>query len=124
MKGKSFKWIVGYLVLVVCALGVVAGLVIKVDPFFHYHKPMVDTYYYHIVNERSQNDGIVKQFDYDAVITGTSMTENFKTSEMDEIFGVHSIKVPFSGGTYKEINDNLARAYVRWIHMHFSGKRI
>lgn len=35
------------------------------------------------------------------------MTENFKTSEMNEIFGVNSIKVPYSGATYKELNDNL-----------------
>ena len=58
-------------------------------------------------NERSQNNGISNHFNYDALITGTSMTENFKCSEMDSIFGTNSIKVPFSGGTYKEINDNV-----------------
>ena len=105
MKAKT--WIVGWLILVLTALSLIAGLVYKIDPYFHYHKPNTDNYYYILNNQRSQNNGISKHFDYDALITGTSMTENFKTSEMDEIFGTNSIKVSYSGGSYKEINDNL-----------------
>lgn len=76
----------------------------------HYHAPDTEKYYYSLDNERSQNNGIIKHFDYDALITGTSMTENFRTSEFDDIFDVKSIKVAYSGGTYKEINDNIAVA--------------
>ena len=68
-------------------------------------------YEYPINNERYQNDGITRNFEYDGIITGTSMTENFKTTEADSIFHASFIKVPFSGGWYKEINDNLKRAY-------------
>lgn len=107
---KPKVWIIGYLVLVIGALTVAGARVVKVDPFFHYHKPLTDVYYYTLNNQRSQNDGIIKYFEYDALITGSSMTENFKTSEMDAIFGTNSIKVPFSGATYKEINDNLISA--------------
>lgn len=104
---KARNWTTGWLVLVVTTLLVIGVGVINVDPYFHYHKPYITNYYYVLDNQRSQNDGIVKHFDYNAIITGTSMTENFKTSEMDALFGVNSIKVPFSGGSYKEINDNL-----------------
>lgn len=107
MKIQSKLWIIGYLILVVGTLTVVGFKVVKVDPFFHYHKPDTDGYYYVLNNQRSQNDGIIKHFDYNALITGTSMTENFKTSEMDNVFGTKSIKVSYSGGTYKEINDSL-----------------
>lgn len=110
MSSKSKVWIVGYLILVIGALTVVGQRVVKVDPFFHYHAPYTNAYYYDLDNERSQNDGIVKNFEYDALITGTSMTQNFKTSEMDEIFGTNSIKVPFPGGSYKEVNDNIKTA--------------
>lgn len=79
-------------------------------PFFHYHKPNTERYYYMLNNERSQNDGISKHFDYDALITETSMAQNFIASEMDKIFGTNSIKVCYSGGSYKEINDNLVVA--------------
>ena len=78
--------------------------VILIDPYFHYHKPLC-FFNYKISNQRYINDGIIKHFNYDAIITGTSMTENFKTSQFDEIFKTISIKVPFSGGSYKEIND-------------------
>lgn len=103
-------WIILYIMFVLMALGTVGKWVVRIDPFFHYHKPLIDRYSYDLNNQRSQNDGISKHFDYDALITGTSMTENFKTSELDEIFGTHSIKVPYSGSTYKEINDNVANA--------------
>lgn len=103
------KWGISLLVLVgICLIGV-GAVVAGIDPFFHYHKPL-SFLSYPLNNERYQNDGIVKHFDYDAVITGTSMTMNFKASELDELFGVHSVKVPFPGAMYKEINDNLEKA--------------
>lgn len=110
MKHWSKKWIIGYLILVIGTLSLAGYSVVKVDPFFHYHKPNTDRYYYYLDNPRSQNDGIIKHFEYDAIIIGTSMTENFKTTEMDALFGTHSIKVPYPGASYKEINDNLVNA--------------
>lgn len=55
--------------------------------------------------QRYMNDGIVKNFEYDSIITGTSMMENFRSSQFDNLFNSKSIKVPFSGGSYKEINN-------------------
>lgn len=106
------KWFVGIIVFViVCLLGF-ASIIVIIDPYFHYHKPIDGVaYVLNRDNERFQNDGIVRYFDYDTIITGTSMTENFKTSECDELFDAKSIKVPFAGGTYKEVNDNLLRAF-------------
>ena len=110
-KISAKKWMKIYLCFQGGLLGIIATIVIMLDPFFHYHKPLKSFYY--TLDSLIQvylNDGIVKQFDYDAIITGTSMTENFRTTEVDEIFSVNSIKVPFSGGCFKEINDNLERA--------------
>ena len=88
-----------------------AMMIVIIDPFFHYHKPFSFlSYKLESKYERYINNGIVKNFDYDAVITGTSMTENFKSSQFDKLFNVNSIKVPFSGGSYKEINDNVETA--------------
>jgi len=88
----------------------VGGVIIYIDPFFHYHKPN-NKFYYTLSNQRYQNNGVLKHFDYDAIITGTSMTENFKTTELDKLFGVKSIKVSYSGGSFKEINDAIKVAY-------------
>ena len=108
---NSKKWLFVNLILTVLLLAFCAYKVIDVDPFFHYHKPLTDKYYYTLTNQRSINDGIVKHFDFDAIITGTSMTENFKSSEVDELFGVNSVKVPFSGATFKETADLINAAY-------------
>lgn len=110
MNAKKFNVIV--LVCVIAGMGLFALPTIIIDPYFHYHAPL-SSLYYPIDNERYQNNGITKNFSYDAMITGTSMVENFKTSEFDEIFGVNSIKVPYSGGTYKEINKNILIALDR-----------
>lgn len=104
---KSKILLMEWIAVVTTCLCICAIFVYKIDPYFHYRKPDTKEYFYRLNNPRSQNDGISKHFDYDAMITGTSMVENFKTSEFDEIFGVRSIKVPYSGATYKEINDNL-----------------
>ncbi len=110
MKSRSIIYIMEFLLCVSCILGAMGICVLRVDPFIHYHKPLTNAYFYPLDNQRSQNDGILKHFEYDALITGTSMTENFKTSELDELFGVNSIKIPYSGASYKEINDSLIRA--------------
>lgn len=113
MKNKSKWYLVEFFVITVVVLAVIGKYVVEVDPVFHYHKPDTEKYYYKLDNQRSQNDGISKQFDYNMLITGTSMTENFKTSEAEELWaseGAKVIKVPYSGGSYKEIDDNLQRA--------------
>ena len=106
---KKF-WVIGFLVIVITALAVVAYEVITVDPFFHYHAPDIDAYFYPLNNQRSQNDGISRHFDYEGLITGTSMTENFKTSEAEALFDFRFIKVPYAGATYNEINYSLTAA--------------
>lgn len=108
MTGK--KWVRVFLILflsTICAIALVVGFV---DPFFHYGPPK-KYFYYRLYDQRSQNDGITRFFDYDSIVTGTSMAENFKTSLFDELFSANAIKVTYAGATYKELNDNLKVAY-------------
>ena len=86
MKRKAVLWVLGFSVLVVAVLVFVAVLTVYVDPFFQYHEPRTDEFYYSLDNQRSQSDGIVKHFDYQGIITGTSMTENFRTTEAYGLF--------------------------------------
>lgn len=107
---KAKEWILIWSVSVLTALSIAGFQVYKIDPFFHYHKPLLNHYFYPLNNQRSQNDGIIKNFEYNSLITGTSLTENFRTTEADKLFGRNFIKVPFSGASYKEINDNITVA--------------
>lgn len=106
---KNKKWCLLFLFEFVFLLTILGSMTIIIDPFFHYHKPL-SFLQYPINNQRYQNDGIVRHFDYDAIITGTSMADNFKTTEMDRLFDCNSIKVTFTGGAYKELNQNLEKA--------------
>lgn len=107
MKEKNFCAIVFGCVML--GLLMFATPIIVVDPYFHYHAPLKNLFYT-INNERYQNNGISRHFEYNALITGTSMTENFRTSELDELFDVKSVKVPYNGGRYKEISKNMVAA--------------
>ncbi len=107
---QAGQWLRLFLILMLALLVLIGGSVAVLDPFFHYHAPL-DGFYYTLGDQRAQNDGITKHFSYDAMITGTSMSENFMTSQFDELFQVQSVKMPYPGATYKEINDNLKVAY-------------
>ena len=102
------KFVIISLSSVLLILFIISITIIIIDPFFHYRNP--NQYNYVLNQEWYQNDGIVKHFNYDAIITGTSMTENFKTSEFDELWNTKSIKVAYAGAMFKEINDLLVTA--------------
>jgi hypothetical protein len=106
----------------------VAGVNIVIDPFLHYHRPL-SWLEYPLKDERYQNDGILRNFTYDAVITGTSMAQNFKPSEFDELWGAASVKVCYSGASYREIDENVRRALnynenIRYIVRSLDGSRL
>lgn len=97
-----------YLIWILCIAFllcfVVALLNYIVDPYFHYHKPYTN---YRLADERYINDGIARNFDYDAIIIGNSLSENFKCSQYDALFDVKSVKLPYSGSGVKELWDAL-----------------
>ena len=79
------KWFKIFIIEIGFVFVIIAACNIIIDPFFHYHKPLSGLFYV-LDNQRYQNNGIVRHFDYNAIITGSSMTENFKTSEFNNIF--------------------------------------
>lgn len=106
---SSKKWLIIFFVILATFILLAGMLVVIVDPYFHYHAPL-SFLEYSIDIERYMNNGIVKNFEYDAIITGTSHNENFKASEFDNLFNCNSVKVPLSGGEYKEIAEQLTIA--------------
>lgn len=109
---EAKKWFIKCMTALGAALFLTAAVVIIVDPYFHYHRPF-SFLSYRLYEERYINDGISRHFDFDALITGTSMAQNFKPSQMDALFGTNSVKETFSGAGYQEISENLGRALSR-----------
>lgn len=99
----------------------IAALIVIMDPYFHYHKPF-GWQKYGWWQERYINDGILKNFDYNAIIAGNSMVENFKVSEFNELFGTETVKVPYSGASFEEVGGGILQGlstgrnvkYVLW----------
>lgn len=80
------KWAVSFVVLYMAVMLVIGGLVVLIDPYFHFHAP-IEGLSYCLEDVFYINDGVSKHFQYNAMITGTSMTRDFKTQEADELFG-------------------------------------
>ena len=119
---KSFdsrKWL-GFVIGSTAVILMICGVCVFIlDPFFHYREPANDLIYGTIVRNDSgegyMNSGIVRNFDFNAVIAGSSMVENFKTSEFDNLFcggGIKAVKLPQSGGSFKEVNTICSRAFM------------
>lgn len=103
------KWGICALLLLAVLIGGTALITIIVDPYFHYHAPL-DGIHYRLYEQRYINDGITRHFEYDAIVIGNSLSENVKTSQVDELFECNSIKLPYSGAGYKELWESLERA--------------
>lgn len=97
MKRKT--WAILTLFLLLSAFTLLSAVVIFVDPFQIYR--LADAYIPPIDNTTQvySNAGIARNYDYDSAIVGTSVTENFRPSQMDELLGGQFIKLCTSAGT-------------------------
>lgn len=93
---KSKKWCIGSIASIIVILAVIAITVFIIDPFFNFRQPS-DNMSYLLKDRAYQNPGIVRNFEYDTLITGSSMTMNFKPSYFEEVLGVNAVKVPHNG---------------------------
>lgn len=98
---NSKKWIKVFLLLSFLGVGFVGGVNYLVDPYQQYR---VKTFYpIWFANERYQNGGFAKNFEYDSVILGTSMTENFTINEVEKELNLNKVlKLCVSGGSARE----------------------
>lgn|GEM_PF-325128 len=71
-----------------------------VDPLQHYHKSWYKPYY--SSEERYQNAGLARNYEYDTIILGTSMTENFLPSVVGKALGGHVMKLSLRGSLMPE----------------------
>lgn len=103
------KWVGGVLGALALCLCATMALVATVDPFFHYHAPF-EGLSWQLYNEYYQNSGIVRNFEYDTLVTGSSMSENIKTSWVEELYGGRAVKACFEGATTKNLHQLMTLA--------------
>jgi len=97
MKKKT--WSLLTLGALLAGFALLSAVVILIDPFqiyrpaAHYLPPIDNT------TQVYSNAGIVRSYEYDSAIVGTSVTENFSPALMDELLGGRFIKLCSSAGT-------------------------
>ena len=81
---------------VLVLLGTCIAAVAIVDPFFVYHAPR-QGFPYVIDNQLTQNPGMARHMEYDAFLTGSSMTFNFDMRDFERETGLNTLKLSYAG---------------------------
>lgn len=96
------NFILKFAILAVALLLLVATVVVIFDPFFHYHKPL--PFLKAVLWEKEyQVPGTLDHFDYDAVIAGSSVAENYNNHWFDSRFDCTSVKAIRSYGATADL---------------------
>lgn len=132
-KMQPKRWLAGFLGIFLAGLAGCIALVIWVDPFFQYHKPLA-WFPYLVDNQVNQNPGLAKHMDYDGILIGSSMTASFNTDWFEELMGMKTQKLSYNGSYPKDLS-NIMQLYLtqrairsrlctwRWISPHFQQIR-
>ena len=96
MLKKARSWVLLTMTLLLVGMVLCMSAVYLVDPFEHYRESAILPLY---DQESYNNPGIARNYDYDAVILGTSMVEMSHPSVIDACFGVRSVKLPMRGSS-------------------------
>lgn len=94
------RWAIGTASIFILVTLSLSLLVYAVDPLQYFHKSSKSVHY---TQERFQNPGFIKNYDYDTIIVGSSMTQNFLPSEVNQVFNGKTIKLSIAGSSSKEL---------------------
>jgi hypothetical protein len=103
-KMQPKRWLGGFLGIFLAGLAGCMALVIWVDPFFQYHKPLA-WFPYLVDNQVNQNPGLAKHMDYDGILIGSSMTASFNTDWFEELMGMKTQKLSYNGSYPKDLSN-------------------
>ena len=110
MKEKS--WVIIFGAICISLLLFIGGLNVVIDPFLHFHAPLSGLEY-PLKDERYVNDGLQRQMEYQILVTGTSMSQNFYASTVEGLWQKKCIKTAYSGASLHELSEYIERAIDR-----------
>ena len=103
------KWNFSVICMILLCLFAIAFFNGIIDPFFHYRAGL-EGLEYPLTEERYINDGMQRHYDYDVLITGTSMSWNFLPSVAEEKLGGRVLKTAYSGAYFHELSESMEQA--------------
>lgn len=108
-KKSALRYLAG---LILLFLFLAAAIVVVFDPFYQYHKPWFGLKA--VLNDRdNQVVGTIRTFDYDSVLLGSSVAENYDSSFLDASFDCTTLKVIRASGSTADLLYYLDKAHRR-----------
>ena len=104
------KFIRNFFIRMLILLLAAIAVVVVFDPFYQYHKPLPGLKAV-LTDKEYQCIGTLRNFDYDALIVGSSVCENYNNGWFDTAFGCTSIKAIRSYGATADLCYLLDTAY-------------
>ena len=96
------KFLKSFFIRAALLLTAVIGTVILFDPFYQYHKPLPGLKAV-LTDKEYQCVGTLRNFDYDALIVGSSVCENYNNHWFDQGFDCRTIKAIRSYGATADL---------------------
>lgn len=101
MKKRGCIWITKFISAVIAIVLILAAVCYIVDPFFMYR--VKDNTY--MLSEGYCLPGIIKNHDYDSLIIGSSMTQNFEMDSFREKLNINPAKIAVGGMTLEDLKN-------------------
>lgn len=98
-KKKSLKWLVICMVVMMLLPALITYLF---DPFYQYHQPFFQLNA-SLHDRDNQVVGTIRTFDYDSVLLGSSVAENFDSSYLDANYSCQTLKVIRASGSTADL---------------------
>lgn len=96
------KFIKSFFIRSVLLIVLMIAIVVIFDPFYQYHKPLPGLKSV-LTDKEYQCVGTLRNFDYDSLIVGSSVCENYNNYWFDEGFGCTTIKAIRSYGATADL---------------------
>ena len=101
MSGKK-KAFINLIIIIAVEFALVAAVVWFFDPFYQYHEPFLGMKA--VLNDRdNQMPGTIRNFQYDTLLVGSSVAENFDTDYLDSRYGCKALKVIRASGSVADL---------------------
>lgn len=104
---SSWKWSVEFFGVIFSLLIFFSLIVYDIDPFFQFR--VKDNSY--MLSEWFVSGGLIENYDYDTLVIGSSMTQNFDMDKFRDELDVKPLHIGLGGINRVEIRDFMRRAY-------------
>lgn len=100
LRHRAKMTVVLFVLCSVLLFAVAVAVSYAVDPLQLYRKAAYSPRF--SIEERYQNAGLIKHWEYDTIIVGTSMTQNFVPSQVGRALGGQALKLSMEGSVAEE----------------------